>query len=300
METEQIKNYLSDSERASDGMKYFTPILTGFIITLGGGVLVASAQGYVPLVTLPGVTEAGQEVGMGEYLAGMMKFIIALAGVFAILMAIIGGTQYVAAGISPDAKSGAKERMTNAFIGLALVLVSYLILNSINPNLVKDNFTLPPITGPVATAPGVTATTTTPGAWPSDATERAFLASRGVTIQRSGSCTAIGQPACTSLYNLPQVALNGVAALKAACGTCSVVVNGGTEYWLHRTHGSATSFAKNVDLDDTTTLNAYIRSTGTQGGARSCGIRDAERYFLTAGGQSGTYVFETHHWHVCY
>ncbi len=148
-------------------MSYFISILAGITISLVGSVFVASAQGYDPLVTLPGVTKVGTQVGMGEYLAGMMKFIIALAGVFAILMAIIGGTQYVAAGISPNAKGEAKERITNAFIGLILVLVSYLILNSINPKLVKFELLLPPISGPAVTAPapGVP-TPTTPAPTP--------------------------------------------------------------------------------------------------------------------------------------
>ncbi len=129
-------------------MNYFLPIFVGLTITLTGGVLLASTHGYSPLVTLPGVTTVGTAVGMGEYLAGMMKFIVAIAGVFAIIVAIIGGTQYVAAGISPNAKGDAKDRILNAFIGLALVLTSYLILNSINPKLVAFNLTLPSITGP--------------------------------------------------------------------------------------------------------------------------------------------------------
>ncbi len=131
-------------------MKYFLPIFVGLTITLTGGVLLASAQGYQPLVNLPGVTTVGTAVGMGEYLAGMMKFIVAIAGVFAIIVAIIGGTQYVAAGIAPSAKEDAKGRIMNAFIGLALVLTSYLILNSINPKLVAFNLSLDPITGPAA------------------------------------------------------------------------------------------------------------------------------------------------------
>ncbi len=135
-------------------VKYFIPILVGFTITLTGGVLLASAQGYDPLVALPGVTEVGKKVEIGAYLADMMKFIVALAGVFAIIVAIIGGTQYVAAGISPNAKNDAKERMINAFIGLTLVLVSWLILNSINPKLVILNFKLPPVTGTAVTTSG--------------------------------------------------------------------------------------------------------------------------------------------------
>ncbi len=147
-------------------MKYSLPILVGLMLLLGGGAFVAFAQEYSPLVTLPGVTESGTGVTMGAYLAGMMKFIVALAGVFAILMAIIGGVQYVASGITPNAKSDAKERITNAFIGLALILVSYLILYSINPALVSFNLTLPSIVSAPVITPTVTTRVITPTVTP--------------------------------------------------------------------------------------------------------------------------------------
>jgi len=119
----------------------------------------AFAQSYTPLAPLPGTYtgDVGSETtNLSLYLSGAIKLIIALGAGLSILVAIIGGTQYVAAGISPDAKSGAKERILNAFIGLALVLTSYLILNSINPSLVSFNFMLPP----VGTSPMVPTTST--------------------------------------------------------------------------------------------------------------------------------------------
>ena len=154
-------------------MKYLPSIIAGLLLTLGGGVLIAHAevppvQGYIPLVSLPGVTNAGGDgnagkaVVLGEYLAGMLKLLIGLGGVFAILMAIIGGTQYVAASINPSAKSDALSKIQNSFIGLALILSSYLLLNSINPNLVALNLTLPPI-GTPAPAAGVTIAPATAG-----------------------------------------------------------------------------------------------------------------------------------------
>ena len=138
-------------------MKYLPPITAGILIALGGGVLVAHASvpAYVPLVTLPGVTEKGVEVNIASYLSGMIKFIIALGGALSIFMAIVGGTQYVAASINPSAKSDAKERVVNSLIGLALVLSSYLLLNSINPRLVQFSFLLPPIGGPAPEATNV-------------------------------------------------------------------------------------------------------------------------------------------------
>lgn len=126
-------------------------ILSAVLVGIFSFVLVASAEiPYVPLAPLPigagGATPTSYT--MSTYLSGMLKLLIALGGATAILMAIIGGTQYVASGIAPSAKQDAKNRITSAFIGLALVLTSYLILNSINPKLVAVNFMLPAIGAP--------------------------------------------------------------------------------------------------------------------------------------------------------
>lgn len=138
-------------------MKY-TPLVTAsLVVSLATIAITANAQGYVPLAPLP-IGEGGSlsySYTMSSYLSGAIKLIIALGGALAILMAIIGGTQYVAAGISPDAKSSAKARITNAFIGLALILSSYLILNSINPKLVTFTFYPLKKTNPIKITPTV-------------------------------------------------------------------------------------------------------------------------------------------------
>ena len=151
-------------------MKYFSFFTVSLILLLGGGALIVSAQGYAPLETIPNVTTAGQALpdgatGIGTYLASLFRFLIALAGAFAIVVAITGGVQFVTGGISPSQKTAAKERIANAFIGLTLVLSSYLLLNSINPTLVAFNLSLPSIKGGTVVAPvagGVSAGATVP------------------------------------------------------------------------------------------------------------------------------------------
>jgi hypothetical protein len=134
-------------------MKKITPILASLTATFFIGFLVAHAQAdpssgsYTPLQPLPLGTGGAllQTYTISTYLAGAMKLLIALGVGFSVVVAIIGGTQYVAAGASPSAKSGAKERIINAFVGLALILTSYLILNSLNPDLVNFKLDLPPV-----------------------------------------------------------------------------------------------------------------------------------------------------------
>ena len=288
-------------------MKQTYSIILGIVIALFAGAVVAHAQ-YVPLAPLP-IGDGGTlstSYTINGYLSGMLKLIIALGGALSILMAIVGGTQYVASGVSPDAKNGAKERVQNALTGLALILTSYLILNSINPQLVQFNFMLPPVgvapeqivspeIGPGPTAPS----TASAGSWPSDAPERAQLPS-GVTVNHSPGCANIGQQNCTSLAGMSQNVINNLIALKSACTGCgTIVITGGTEYWLHSVNTAHRPGGNVVDLSiGDSGLYNYITSHGT---VVSAGCSVGTRYKIG----SAIYVNEviagnSPHWHVCY
>jgi hypothetical protein len=309
-------------------MKKILPTLTALSVTLFLGFFVihtTHAQAdYTPLAPLPGTytgSEAAPTTNISTYLGGAIKLLIALGAGLAVLMAVIGGTQYVAAGISPDAKSGAKDRLMNAFIGLALVLTSYLILNSINPDLVNFKLELPPVgTTTVVTPPpgggggtpgggGSPGGGGTPGAgWGDDATWRSQLQAGGVQVKTpvcttpgTGTNSQDGQHNCTSVYQLPSSAISGTISLKNACN-CAVVITQGTEYWLHKTHGTPTSRVPVVDLRYQESLNSFITNGRTPANPQSgCGIRSADHYSISG----ATYVLENPgtsnvHWHVCY
>ena len=122
-------------------IKYFwATVVIMFVVPLMVGATDTPAT-YTSLVSLPGVSTAGASVNVPNYISGILTLVISLSGALAVLMLVIGGTQYVASGITPDQKQRAKERIRDALIGLALVLGSWLILHSINPNLNKS--TLP-------------------------------------------------------------------------------------------------------------------------------------------------------------
>lgn len=271
-------------------MKHLPKIFAFALMSLGAGVLVAHAQGYVPLAPLP-IGEGGatpSSYTMSSYLSGAIKLLIALGVGLAVLFAIIGGTQYVAASINPSAKKDAMERIQHAIIGLTIILTSYLLLNSINPKLVSGGFVLPPITF----APTAQITpTVAPNLWASDASERAALSSdpNSVPINKQ-NCVNIGDTNCTSVLNLQQDVISKIKSLKSACG-CSVVVTGGTEYWLHQTHSNN----RTVDLSKNSAVDAYITS-GISSPGSGCGIRTAPHYQK----DFATYVNEGDHWHVCY
>ena len=102
---------------------------------------------YTTLAPLPGTTQDCVTDSDGKincttdiqtYIPGIFKLAIGIASVLAVLMIIIGGVEY----ITTDAiqgKSDGKARIQNALLGLVLVLVSWILLYTINPKLTVFN-----------------------------------------------------------------------------------------------------------------------------------------------------------------
>jgi hypothetical protein len=73
---------------------------------------------------------------IAQYISGIYTFLLSIVGVVAAAMMIIGGFQYLIS-VGDTAKiSAAKERVTDALIGLVLAFGSYIMLYTINPDLV--------------------------------------------------------------------------------------------------------------------------------------------------------------------
>ena len=60
----------------------------------------------------------------------------------ALLMLVLGAVQYVASAAMPSTRVAARGRMTNAVLGLLLLFGTYVILNTINPELVMPGLGL--------------------------------------------------------------------------------------------------------------------------------------------------------------
>src|SRR3989344_6446710 len=105
---------------------------------------------YTPLAPLPGTTNEEGKTDIQTYIPGIFKLAIGIASVLAVLMIIIGGVEY----ITTDAiqgKSEGKARIQNALWGLALVLVSWILLYTINPKLTVFNLNVETTTTNVET-----------------------------------------------------------------------------------------------------------------------------------------------------
>ncbi len=116
-------------------------LLVAFFLTVVALVATTvSAEGYIPLEPLTTSAESG--VTLSSYLDDIFKIGIGLAGVFAVLMIVIGGIGYIGGASNPSARSEAKGKITSAILGLILATASWLILYTINPNLLKTELTI--------------------------------------------------------------------------------------------------------------------------------------------------------------
>ncbi len=106
------------------------------------------AADYIPLETIPTLGNTTSGTDLSGYLETVFAFGISIAGIMAVAMIVIGGIQYITAYGNAGAVGDAKNRITQALLGLLLAIGAWLILNTINPDLAKGKLTIPPITNP--------------------------------------------------------------------------------------------------------------------------------------------------------
>lgn len=129
----------------------FLPLLVLSTVAIPVSAACATPGEYellVPIGTLSGC------VDLAGYLKGILETTIGIAGILAVIMIVICGIQLMAAG-SVSGKSAAKDCISNAIFGVLLAIGSWLLLNTINPLLLKNTLTLTnaiTLTTPASTA----------------------------------------------------------------------------------------------------------------------------------------------------
>lgn len=121
-----------------------------FLLLVGiaffGASWVHAQEGYQPLTGLPGATEPNQ-LNLAGYVNALFLISISVGGMLAVLRIAFAGFQYMTSGLI-SSKEKAKEDITGALLGLGILLASFVVLYTINPNLVNLNV--------LQNAPGVT------------------------------------------------------------------------------------------------------------------------------------------------
>lgn len=271
-----------------------------------------------PLAPLPGFTG---NPNLGQWFESLFTLLIVIAGILALIMIVVGGITYVTSE-SFGGKGKGKDYIINAIIGLVLALGAWVILNTINPNLAEDlNLTIPSVSldGPTQewdngnAAPGTNiAPTASLGGqpivqgmpWPSDSAQRGQLAAAGITVNTSNDCSpTAGGSGCTSVYFEGPASdlISQIINFKNSC-SCEIVITGGSEAWLHRTHGPN---KKVVDMRATQSLNSYL--TSLPGGPNessnfprgaTINISGVGRFYAEPSGATSNTTSQ--HWHITF
>ena len=129
---------------------------TILLLALTATVLPANLPAQVPDYQLlePSIfPEAPETIKVDVYFTKIYQVALSAAVILAFLMLVIAGIQYTATGVSESAKTDAKKRFQEALTGLLLALGSWLILNTINPQLAKPSALAPTGGGEVSREP---------------------------------------------------------------------------------------------------------------------------------------------------
>ena len=130
--------------------KTFLRIRVFLIIVLLVSPLIVSTNTYADggtykLLEAVGSMAKDSTPGFKEYMTEILRVGIAVAGLLAVAELVGGGIQYVLASANEKQASAGKERIQNALIGLIIGIASVLILNTINPNILAGNLSIPDI-----------------------------------------------------------------------------------------------------------------------------------------------------------
>ncbi len=260
-----------------------------------------------------GKVEGGCQTTFQKYLPAFFNLTIGIAAVLAFIMITWGGIEYM----TTDAifgKSSGKERITNAIWGLLLVIASWVILNTINPNLLNFSLILetPKTQGQSAADLAVilggdlSAGTgkILPGYTLTDAQVKTNTAmindlknNYGINVN-AGPCTNGETSGCTDLVGMPASTYDGLKALRTACGAiCGIMISGGTEGG-HASHGPN---QPPIDLRpdfNPIGLDGYILAHQISAPQVIPGVGTV--YTVKVGDINSTFLREGDHWHVVF
>lgn len=118
-------------------MKKFLYFIT-VLVPLASLKLIALAadQGYVLKVNLPGIPTQSFSTP-GQYIGQIYRFSFIAAGLVAILIITYHAIRYTISAGNTSLQSDARDGITQSLLGLGLLLGAYLILYTINPQLVQ-------------------------------------------------------------------------------------------------------------------------------------------------------------------
>jgi hypothetical protein len=113
--------------------KSFLVSFSLFVVIFSAAVNFAAAQGYV-------FGKIFEESGVANWIKAVYLFGMGIIGVLAVMAIVFAGIQYISSVGNPEVIQQAKSKIGAAIAGLLLILLSYTILHTLDPRLVKLGF----------------------------------------------------------------------------------------------------------------------------------------------------------------
>lgn len=256
---------------------------------------------YKYLEKLPDASGNPQETfvfndnSINNYINTLIRLAIGIGGVLAVVRIVMGGIEYMGNEVISNKESG-RDKINNAILGLILVLSAYVILNTINSQLISGAPKIENAEVTVTINDSVIQTAQN-GKYSDGRAQNSPIPPHNsnlpsyVTLNHGGvECTTVGQDNCSSTYQLDTSALDKIhsALIKNGCQNtnCNFQITGGTETWLH---GWGTTHRPNsgtIDLHPTNDLNRLFSGSSTP----KSGV-----WYTVSG--VGYALFEGDHWH---
>lgn len=138
-------------------------LIVACILAFGFAPQVFAQSGFVPLAPIPGLTDAANtsvvnSATLANFFNNLYKYLIGLAAVLAVIMIIWGGLE-ISTQDSVSKQGAGRERITEALLGLVLVLAPVLVFSVINPSILNLSINFQELN----LAPGATTTPATSG-----------------------------------------------------------------------------------------------------------------------------------------
>ncbi len=115
------------------------------ITTISLAVLPMAVSAYTLLEPLPGL---GKEINgdlLTTYITWLFRFSLAAAAFLAVMQIVIGAMHIIVGGASESSQTKGRGMIEMALWGLLLAVSSVLILETINPDLVRTGLSIPSI-----------------------------------------------------------------------------------------------------------------------------------------------------------
>jgi hypothetical protein len=254
------------------------------------------------------------------YISGAFDLAIAIAAILSFVMLVYGGFKYTTTD-SLGEKSSSRDTIENAIAGLLLAIGAYVILYTINPQILdfklttpglpdygKISYSDPSLAGEGSGGPVVPWYPLSDEKIKESNNNKDYLYNKGIGTN-AGPCTKTGQTTgCTNLNDLPKNAIDGLIALRNGTGikgekctsaNCDLFLSGGTEGG-HVSHGPNKSV---VDLSFNAPNGNYNRDLAQfiiDNGGTPVQYKSGLLYTVNVNGVNATFLKESDHWHVVF